>query len=349
MAGMLPYDFMHPRRRVCLPLALLALILSPACKRAAPAALTPGAATGPIDRSRPLPDPLPAVAARVNGEPIPTGKIAALVRQREDRGNAKDGPNAPVLREALQQLIVRELLFQEALRRGLSADSRQLDRTYDELRSTEPDAERWRQRLVREGMTPDGVKQELRVQATVARLVASLVRRQADQIQDDEARAYFDGHPDVARLPRRWRASQILLKVPPDATPEDRKALVSRAEVLHARLKAGASFEALVREVSDDPAARESGGAMSELSQGSLNLDFEQALAPLHAGEISQVVTSSLGVHILKIHAVLAPEELPYEAVAGTIRETIVNAEQKRAVDELVRALESQARIEVFL
>jgi parvulin-like peptidyl-prolyl isomerase len=296
-----------------------------------------------------LPDPLPAVAARVDGEPIPTTKVAALVRQREDRGNAKDGPSAPVLREALQQLIVRELLFQEALRRGLTADARQLDRTYDELRSTEPDAEHWRQRLVREGLTPDGVKQELRMQATVARLVASLAKRSPSQIQDAETRAYFDAHPEVSRLPRRWRASQILLKVPPDATPEDRQALVSRAEALHARLKAGASFEALVREVSDDPQARESGGALSELSQGSLSLDFEQALAPLHGGEISQVLTSSLGVHILKVHAVLEPEELPYEAVAGKIRETIVNAERKSALEELLRQLEARAHIEVFL
>ena len=349
MAGMLPYDHMCPRRRMHWLLVLLALIGAAACRRGASIAQAPGAATGPIDRYRPLPDPLPSIAARVDGQPIPTTRVAILARQRSDRGNLKDGPDAGVLREVLQQLIVRELLFQEALRRGLSADARALDRAYDELRATEPDDEHWRQRLAREGTSAHDIKQELRVQATVAELIASLRRRTPDQIEEDEARAYMKTHAELGHIPKRWRASQILLKAGPNSTPDERRSLLARADALRARLKAGTNFEALVREVSDDPRASEAGGAMSNLTQGTLDPAFEKALEPLQPGDISQVVTSSLGVHILKLHEVLLPEDLPYEAVADKVREAVVAGEAKQALDELIQRLEARARIEVLL
>jgi parvulin-like peptidyl-prolyl isomerase len=336
---------MHPRRLVCLPLALLALIHAPACKRAAPAALTPGAATGPIDRSRPLPDPLPAIAARVNGEPIPTTKVAALARQREDRGNRTDGPNAGVLRETLQRVVQRELLFQEALQRGLSTDARALERAYDQLRATEPDPERWRQRLVREGATSDDLKRELRIQATVAQLVNSLPHRLPSQIEDDEARAYLMAHPDLGHVPRRWQVGQILLKADPDATPEDRQILLARGQALRARLKEGASFETLLREMSADPKA----GDPLELLQGSLEPAFERALDALRPGQVSDVLISPLGAHIVKLQQTFPAADLPYEALREQVRNAMVNAEKQRAVDELLRQLEARARIEVFL
>jgi hypothetical protein len=185
---------------VCGIAAGLALVALAACARAPSPSSTPGPATGPIDSRRPLPSPLPRVAATVNGQPILIERVALAARKAQAKAQDRSQPDPGALRGALQRLIVRELFVQEALARGVQADARVVERAYDAERGRHGNATEWHVFLSSQGLSDDDFRAELRVQATVE----ALQRRVAAEVDpesfsEDEVRAFYAAHPELSR------------------------------------------------------------------------------------------------------------------------------------------------------
>lgn len=177
--------------------ALLAptLTLLVAC---APPEADPAAAPSPAstDPARPLPSPLPEVVARVNGESIRFAQIVPMARremENDPEAVGESGRNLAV-RHALDRYIDRELLFQEARARGIVADQRTLEWTYDQARQEHADEEAWEVFLAEEGLDPQGFKTEMRIQHTVSALLEA---EGAGAVGDDEARRVFEANPSA--------------------------------------------------------------------------------------------------------------------------------------------------------
>jgi hypothetical protein len=81
--------------------------------------------------------------ARVNGQPVRLGQVVALAKKALERSQDREKDKAGVLRQAMHQYIIRELLFQEALARGLAADERRLEQAYDKARLDYRDEQKW--------------------------------------------------------------------------------------------------------------------------------------------------------------------------------------------------------------
>jgi len=157
--------------------ALALLVLLPAaCSRGPSAAPSPSSAAA--DTSRPLPSPVPDVVARVNGQPIRIRQILPMAKAELDRVSVadRDRKKPEVLRHALQRYVDRELLLQEALARGVGADSREVDWAYDQMRREHADEAAWEEFLAGQGMDPQSFRAELRSQHTVAALLDQEVR-----------------------------------------------------------------------------------------------------------------------------------------------------------------------------
>jgi hypothetical protein len=152
--------------------ALAILVLLPAaCSREPSAAPSPSSVAA--DPSRPLPSPLPDVVARVNGQPIRIHQILPMAKAELDRVSVadRDRKKPEALRHALQRYVDRELLLQEALARGVEADSREVDWAYDQMRREHADEAAWEEFLAGQGMDPQSLRAELRSQRTVAALL----------------------------------------------------------------------------------------------------------------------------------------------------------------------------------
>jgi hypothetical protein len=157
------------KARAVLVFAALALA---ACSRPAGG---PAAAASPasVDPGRPLPSPIPEVVARVNGEPIRIHQILPMAKAELDRVSVADreGKAPEVLRRALQRYVDRELLLQEALARGVAADSRDVEWAYDQMRREHADEAAWEEFLLGQGLNPQSLRAELRSQRAVAALI----------------------------------------------------------------------------------------------------------------------------------------------------------------------------------
>ena len=168
------------------------LLLFACCSEAPPPDAAATAAGVPAaDPSRPLPLPLPDVVARVNGQEIRIRQILPLAKAALDKVSVaeRDKRKPQIVRQALDSYINRELLLQEALARGIAANTRDVEQSYDQMRAEHAGDAEWAYFLSEQGSDPQSFKAELRVQHTVAALVVREV--QAWPVPEAEARAAF--------------------------------------------------------------------------------------------------------------------------------------------------------------
>jgi hypothetical protein len=146
----------------------------------------PAAGAPQGEDNRPLPSPLPDILARVNGRPVYVKQVVPFARHElQQAWDPKAGKPAAV-RKALRDYIERELLFQEALRRGLRAERRDVEYDYDHARFAYRDEKEWETHLWSQGLDVQGFKTELRVRRTVEALIEQELR--SVSVSDEEAR-----------------------------------------------------------------------------------------------------------------------------------------------------------------
>jgi len=213
--------------------SLALLLLLAACSGAkAPDASSVAASPTP-DPARPLPLPLPDVVARVNGQEIGIRQILPLAKSLLDRVSVseRERRKPEAVRQALDEYVARELLLQEALARGIAADTRGVERNYDQMRREHPKETDWSHFLSEQGMDPQSLKAELRVQHTVSALVAQELL--SWPVPESEARAAFEANPRSFGPPGAEEAPSF-------------ESVRSEVEAAVRRLKAGEIRAALV-------------------------------------------------------------------------------------------------------
>lgn len=316
---------------------------STAAKAPAPAT-APGA---PGEDDRPLPSPLPGVAARVNGQSVLLRNVAIVAEPALKDGTPAD-ERPQVYRRVLGQLIIRELLFQEAVARKLTADDKRIEQAYNEARVPYKADKDWATFLAKQGLEPQGFRDELRTQYTIKALF-EVESRGLPAVTDQEAESFYRQNPALFESGERLRASHILVRVKPEDTPARKAALRAKAEGILARVRRGEGFAPLARKASDDPGSAGKGGRLDEFAKGQMVPAFEQAAFALKPGEISGVVESPFGFHVIKLHDRLPSQKATFAQLKDRVKQQLAQQRQHDKLQGLVNALRAKAKIESYL
>ena len=126
------------------------------------------------------------------------------------------------------------------------------------------------------------------------------------QLTQDGLRTYYDAHRDQYRTPEQVKVSHILIKTPlpgADGKVDEKGAAEAqrRAEDLQKQLKGGANFEELAKKYSEDPGSAKQGGSLGWIGKGQTVPEFEKAAFTLPKGQLSDIVKSSYGFHIIRV------------------------------------------------
>ncbi|HZW92723.1 MAG TPA: peptidylprolyl isomerase [Candidatus Eremiobacteraceae bacterium] len=126
------------------------------------------------------------------------------------------------------------------------------------------------------------------------------------QVTHDELQAYYNQHRDQYRIAEQAKVSHILIKTPlpgPDGTVDEKGVAEAqkRAGDLLKQLKGGANFEDLAKKYSEDPGSAKEGGSLGWIGKGRTVPEFEKAAFSLPKGQISDLVKSSYGFHIIRV------------------------------------------------
>ncbi|HZI94278.1 MAG TPA: peptidylprolyl isomerase, partial [Patescibacteria group bacterium] len=144
------------------------------------------------------------------------------------------------------------------------------------------------------------------------------------QVSDTEIRDSYEKDKETTyRNPEQRRASHILLKAPAEAKPEEADAVRKKAEALLARARGGEDFAKLARENSEDPGSASEGGDLQWFGKGRMVPEFEQAVFSLSDGQISDIVRTPFGFHIIKMTGSRPAGVTPFEEVREQIRQTL--------------------------
>jgi peptidyl-prolyl cis-trans isomerase D len=126
------------------------------------------------------------------------------------------------------------------------------------------------------------------------------------QVTPEDLRAYYDQHRDQYRLPEQVKVSHILIKTPlpgPDGKVDEKAVAEAqrRAEDLLKQLKSGAKLEDLAKKYSEDPGSAKQSGSLGWIGKGQTVPEFEKTAFSLPKGQISDLVKSSYGFHIIRV------------------------------------------------
>lgn len=245
----------------------------------------------------------PDTVATVNGTTIAKKDLELqklwLAENLKRMGREVTDSDKPMLeQQALDSLIEMELLTQEAKKAGVTVKPEDAAQRYEQFKKNFPKPEDFAQFLKNMDMTEDKLRKdterELVVNTLMDKWFATL-----PPVTDADLEKYYKDNPQQFQQKERVKASHILVKVDEGATADTKAAARKKIEGVQTKLKAGGDFAALAKENSDCP-SKERGGDLGYFSKGQMVPEFETVAFALKPGELSGIVETKFGYHIIK-------------------------------------------------
>ena len=337
--------------RVLVP-ALVLFCSAAACRKnpaeQSAAAQTPAAPQAETPAPpKPMPAQLPDVLARVNGQAVTRVDFDRLIKNMEaGRGAIPAERRDEVLRGALDQLITYSVLKQEAATRKFAVADTDVDAQVASMQKQFPTQAEFDKALSARNTTVEQLKADARVDMAINKMMEAEVAG-AVAATDTDAKDFYDKNPDKFAQPESVRASHILI-LTKDADEAGKKAARSKIDGVLKRAKAGEDFAALAKENSQDGSASQ-GGDLGFFGRGRMVPEFDQVAFALKPGEISEVVSTQFGYHIIKLTEKKAGSTVPFDQVKPQVVEYLSNQKKQQRVDSFVNEAKKRAKIEVLV
>ena len=165
-------------------------------------------------------------------------------------------------------------------------------------------------------------------------------------VSEDEMKSYYDSHKDEFTTPESVHVRHILIKVDKDASEEDKQKAREKAEDLLAKIKAGEDFEKVASEFSDDTTTKSKGGDLGFITKGRVVKQFEDAAFALKPGEVSGVIETAFGYHIIKVDEKKDESIEPYETAKESIKQKLLKERLKSEVPQYINKVLKDAGAE---
>jgi peptidyl-prolyl cis-trans isomerase C len=313
----------------------------------------PGAAGTPAAKppapAKPVPHQIPPVVARVNGEEIPRADFERAVRVLEARagGPIPGDRRDEILRNVLDQLITYRILSQEAKRRNLAPSDEEVQGRIAQVRQQFPNEQAFTAALKQRGMDVRQFMIDMRSDLTVGKLVEA-EGKTAVLVGEPDAKAFYEKNPDQFKEPEMVRASHILARFPEGADPAAKKTARAKIDGVLGQVRRGGDFAALARQHSEDGSAQ-AGGDLNFFGPGQMVPAFEKTAFALQVGQVSDVVETQFGYHIIKVTDRKAGRTVPFDEVKERIAGYLRQQRQQEKANALIEQLRAKAKVEVLI
>lgn len=315
---------------------------------AAPAARAPQPTPAP-DVVKPVPAELPPVLARVNGDEITRAEFEQNVKNLEGRAGRQlpAEQRDEVYRGLLDEMVAVRLLQQEVTRRQLTVDNARLEAAMKQLRSQFPTEAAFKQALVAQKMSLDDLRQEARQNLLVTDMLEQEVAKQID-VKPSDVSAFYEKNPDRFQQPEAVRASHVLVLLPQGADDAARTAARAKAEMVLKKARAGADFAALARAHSDD-ASKARGGDLGFFPKGQMVPAFDAAAFALQPNQISDIVETPFGFHVIKVAERRPARTVPFAEAAPQIEQFLKQEQQQQKTRAFVNQLKAKGKVDIYI
>jgi peptidyl-prolyl cis-trans isomerase C len=309
----------------------------------------PAAAPTPPPPAKPMPAELPEVLARVNGEAVKKADLDRLIKNMELSANQPIPAERrdEILRRALDQLVTYTVLSQETRARKVTVTDAEIDGNLKQMQSQFPNEQEFKKALTTRGMTLEKLRSDARVDMSINRMMETELAG-TPAPTDAQVREFYDKNPDKFKQEEAVRASHIL--IPADEKADEATKKKARAEIddVLKQLKGGADFAELAKKHSKDGSAAQ-GGDLNFFTKGQMVPAFDQAAFALKPGQLSEVVTTPFGYHVIKVTEHRDASTVPFEQVSPRIKEYLTEQQKQGRAQTFIEQLKQKAKIEVLV
>ena len=249
--------------------------------------------------------------------------------------------------QVLETLISRELLYQEGQKKGIKIKKEKLEEEYEGLKNRFPSEEEFKSRLSTMKISEAEVKTQIERGLLIQELIDTQIVEKV-VIPEKEVKGYYDSHPDSFKQPEQVRASHILMKVDPQVDAAKKAAARKKLEELRQRLLKGEDFVTLAREFSEGPSSVK-GGDLGYFGRGQMVKPFEDAAFALDIGELSDVVETRFGYHLIKVTEKRPETIIAYADIKERLQQYLKDEKVQQEVSAYVEDLKTKAKVETFL
>lgn len=345
--------------------AIVLVICGSGCRKETPTAPDSNAPAGgqtsqaaaPGDVQAPHPD---KIMATVNGTAIMESQVKQRVGVKYKPQLDKLAAQSPQLvaqwekqaaQLALNELVIEQLLDKEAKEAGVEVTEEQLmAEVAKQLAAGDPPltVEQYEKMLEGQGIDFEAWKEYYIRNMTYTKFLESKVGG-GITVTEEEGQKYYDEHPDEFQVPEQVRASHILISTEatdPNADPNQMRAQArEKAEKLLTQVKEGGDFAALAKENSADHYSAIRGGELPPFGRGDMVPPFEEAAFALKVGELSDLIETQFGYHIIKVTGHTDPNTVTFPEAKDRIIGELKDRKMREAFGNYIETLRQKAAI----
>jgi len=248
--------------------------------------------------------------------------------------------------EVLEDLIDNELLFQESRKRGYDAEDQEIDEQFERVLAQFPDEQAFKSALEEAHYTESTFKNAIERRIILMKLIDNDIVPGVT-VSEEESRQYYESNPEYFVQPEQVRASHILIIVEDQNNDQQKQEALEKIKNIQQKLQDGEDFAALAREYSEGPSSAQ-GGDLGFFQRGQMVKPFEEAAFAMEAGEVSDIVETTFGYHLIVVTDIRAEVTIPYEYAKNSIDQYIEQNKVMVEIEVLVNDLREGAEIERY-
>lgn len=282
--------------------------------------------------------------ATVDGKHIPASEYNLVLEGEKRRATGREGIDfktaegkkrlEDIKKQVLEQLIERQLVLNEAEKRGIKVTDDEVSQEIDKIKNQYfgGDQAKFTQELTKTGWSLSFFRGKLRQDLAGARVFEAVT--QDVKASDAEAKKFYQDNKTMFSRGEEVQASHILVKTE------------AEAKKLREELLKGADFASLAKKHSTDPGSGQQGGDLGYFGKGRMVPEFEKAAFALKINEISQPVKTQFGYHLIKKTGQRPPSTQSFDEVKDQIRQQIANPKKQAKMQDWLAKAKQQAKIE---
>jgi peptidyl-prolyl cis-trans isomerase SurA len=305
---------------------------------------------GPISLSEAVVD---RVVAVVNQEIITLSEVEKWINPlkqeivTEDRLEKRERTEA-LCRQVLEKLIEEKLIDQEVKKSGIKIPSKDIEATLEEVkRRNAVTQEDFEKALAVEGLTLETYKKQVEKGLQRQKLINWSVKVE-EKPGEKELREFYQKNVGRYRTNETYRPGHILFVIPKGATPEEIREIRKKGQKVLKKIKEGEDFGEMAFLYSQD-ASSKNRGDLGYFKKGELFPVFEREALRLKVGEVSEIVRTEFGFHIIKLLDRKGVEPLPFEEVGEKVKADYYDGEMEKAFKQYLSTLKGKSVIEIKL
>lgn len=279
-------------------------------------------------------------AARVNGQAVKKSDIDKQIEQIKKsypqmfQGADGEGRLTDLRKRILDSLVDAALIDQYAGKKGIKVSDSDIDKQITQLRQGFKDKKAFDDALKKAGIDEKQLREQVQKQLVQQKVIDSITK--SIKIGDKQVQEYYDKNKADFKIQPTVKASHILF------LEKDKKT----AEQVLAQVKSGGDFAALAKKYSKDPGSASKGGDLGWPTSPYVQ-QFQEAADKLEPGEISDLVHTPFGWHIIKVVEKRPARQQKLAEVKEQIKQLLVQQQQSDAYQKFITGLRKDAKIEI--